>query len=83
MPDNRPDIATGLTFIGPCVVIYFYSKTFEMYQFLKFILFWNNTLHVSDSLSVHHQESNTVHTAPGIGQTDSADSLLTGTRWNL
>jgi len=27
-----------------------------MHQFLKFILFWNNTLHVSDGLSVHHQE---------------------------
>ena len=24
---------------------------------------WNNTLHVSDGLSVHHQESKTVHTA--------------------
>ena len=23
-----------------------------MHQFLKFILFWNNTLHVSDGLSV-------------------------------
>jgi len=29
--------------------------------YLKFILFWNNTLHVSDGLSVHHQESKTVH----------------------
>ena len=27
-----------------------------MHQFLKFILFWNNTLHVSDCLYVHHQE---------------------------
>jgi len=26
-------------------------------------LFWNRTLHVSDSFSVHHQESSTVHTA--------------------
>jgi len=34
-----------------------------MHQFLKFILFWNNTLHVSDGLSVHHQEFKTVHTA--------------------
>ena len=32
-------------------------------QYLKFILFWNNTLHVSDGLSVRHQESKTVHTA--------------------
>jgi hypothetical protein len=29
-------------------------------QYLKFILFWDNTLHVSDGLSVHHQESKTV-----------------------
>ena len=38
-------------------------------QYLKFILFWNNTLHVSDGLSVHHQESTTVHTASGICHT--------------
>ena len=33
------------------------------------IYFWNKTLHVSDSISVHHQESCTVHTAIGIGHT--------------
>jgi len=44
-----------------CIVIYFYSKTNEMHQFLKFILFCSSTLHVSDSLSVPHQESKTVH----------------------
>jgi len=27
------------------------------------IYFWNKTLHVSDSSSVHHQEIFTVHTA--------------------
>ena len=27
------------------------------------IYFWNKTLHVSDSSSVHHQEFFTVHTA--------------------
>jgi len=47
-----------------------------MHQFLKFILFWNNTLHVSDGLSVHHQEFKTVHTATGICQTDTATCLL-------
>ena len=31
-------------------------------NFSKF-LFWNETLHVSDSSSVHHQEFSTVHTA--------------------
>ena len=39
-------------------------------------LFWNRTLHVSDSFSVHHQESSTVHTAIGICHTDYADCLL-------
>jgi len=32
-----------------------------MHQFLKF--FWNKTLHVSDSSSVHHQQFFIVHTA--------------------
>jgi len=30
------------------------------------------TVHVSDGLSVHHQEFTTVHTATGICQTDTA-----------
>jgi hypothetical protein len=33
--------------------------------------FWNNTLHVSDGLSVHHQDFRTVHAATGICQTGS------------
>ena len=33
-----------------------------MHQILKFI-FWNKSLHVSDSSSVHHQQFFTVHTA--------------------
>jgi len=53
-----------------------YSKTSQMHQFLKFILFWNNTLHVSDGLSVHHQEFKAVHTATGICQTDTVVCLL-------
>jgi len=36
-------------------------------------LFWNESLHVSDSSSVHHQELFTVHTAMSYR---SADSLL-------
>jgi len=47
-----------------------------MRQCRKFILFWNNTLHVSDGLSVHHQDLKTVRTATGICQTDTADCLL-------
>jgi len=47
-----------------------------MHQFLKFILLWNITLHVSDGLSVHHQEFKTVHTATGICQTDTVPACL-------
>ena len=54
----------------------FYSistvKTKQMHQFLKFILFWISTLHVSDGLSVRHQKSKTVHKAAVICQTSSA-----------
>jgi len=47
-----------------------------MHQYIKFILFWNDTIHVSDGLSVHHQQFKTVHTATGICHTDTADCLL-------
>ena len=52
------------------------GKTNQMHQLLNFILFWNNTLHVSDDLSVHHKEFKTVHTATGICQTGTATCLL-------
>jgi len=81
--DTDISVAVGfLTFIGPCIVIYFYSKTKEMHQFLTFILFCSSTLHVSEGFSVHHQESKTIRTASCVRQTDSADCLLAGTRWN-
>jgi hypothetical protein len=63
--------------------IFFYSKSNQMHQFLKFILFWNNILHVSDCLSIHHQESEVVHTATGVCQTGTAACLLVGMRWNF
>jgi hypothetical protein len=44
----------------PCIVLYFYSKTNWMHNFLSLL---NITLHISDGLSVHHQEFKTVHTA--------------------
>jgi len=47
-----------------------------MHHCIKFILFWNDILHVSEGLSVHHQEFETVHTATGICQTDTAVCLL-------
>jgi len=58
----------------------FYSKTNQMHQCIKFILFWINTLHVSDGLPVHHQEIKTVHRATGICKTDTAVCLLACTR---
>jgi len=46
------------------------------------IYFWIRTLHVSDSISVHHQESSTVHTATGICHTGYADCLLESSQHN-
>jgi len=70
----------NLAFIGPCIVVYFYSKTNQKHN-ISIFLFSSSNLHVSDGLSVHHQESKTVHTASGICHTDSADCFLAGTRW--
>ena len=47
-----------------------------MHQCIKFILFWNDTLHVSDGLSLHRQEFKTVHTATIICQTDTVTACL-------
>jgi hypothetical protein len=44
---------------------------------------WSNTLHVSEGLSVHHQEFKTVYTATGISQTDTVDCLLASSRQYL
>ena len=46
-----------------------------MHQCIEFILFWNDTLHVSDGLSPHNQDFKTVHTVTGICQTDTAVCL--------
>ena len=54
-----------------------------MHQCIKFILFWNDALHISDGLSVQHQEFKTVHTATGICQTDTADCLLARSQQHL
>jgi len=58
------------------ILTYFYSKTNKIHQFIRFTLFWNDTIHVSDGLSAHHQEFKTVRTATGICQTDTAVCLL-------
>ena len=47
------------------------------------ICFWNRTLHVSHSFSVHEQESSTVHTAIGICHTGYAECLLASSQHNL
>jgi hypothetical protein len=49
------------TFVWPSIVMYFYSNTNQMHNISNFILFWNNTLHVSDGLSIYHQESKTTY----------------------
>ena len=45
------------------------------------LFYWSKILHVSDGLSVHHQEFKSVHTATGICQTDTADRLLASNYW--
>ena len=47
------------------------------------IYFWIITLRVSDSFSVHHQESSTVHTTPGICHRSYADCLLASSQHSL
>jgi len=51
MPVIRHETLSGFfTFIRPCIVINFYSKTNQMHNISYFILFWNSTLHVLDGL---------------------------------
>jgi len=47
-----------------------------MHQCTKFIFFGYDSLHVSDGLSVHHQEFKIVHTATCICQKDTAVCLV-------
>jgi hypothetical protein len=73
-----------LTLIGPCILIYFCSKSNQMHQLLKFILFWNNNLHVSEGLSVHHQEIKTVYTATCYCMYSHDFLMMDGkTVWNM
>jgi len=62
-------VFSHLTFVGPYIVIYFYSKTNQMHN-ISNLFYFGTTLYMSrtvfpfsDGLSVHHQESKTVHTA--------------------
>jgi len=55
-------ILPNFTFMWPCVVTnFFIIKSTRCTNFTN--LFWHETLHVSDSSSVHHQEFVTVHSA--------------------
>jgi len=68
LQQKLPTVTLLLTYITEKLDIHFlfYSKINQLHNISNLHLFWNITLHVSDSLSVHHQESNTVHTASGI-----------------
>jgi len=48
------------------LIWYLYSKTNQTHNISSLFYFDNNTLHVSDGFSVHHQESKTVHTTSVI-----------------
>ena len=54
-----PLMITSLTYL---LTFTSYNKT-QLDALISQIYFWNKTLHVSDSSSVHHQEFFTVHTA--------------------
>jgi hypothetical protein len=57
-----------LTFIGPCIVIYFYSKTNQIYQCFKFIfriklyMFWTVPLSIIRSSSLYTQQTCMIYT---------------------
>ena len=40
------------------------------------LFYWSNAVHVSDGLSVYHQQFKTAHTATDICQTDTAVCLI-------
>ena len=62
-------------------MIYSYNKN-QGKAISSQIYFWNRTLHVSDSSSVHHQQSSTVHIVICICHTGYADCLLARSRSN-
>ena len=54
-------LQVNLTFRWSCIVINSYKKN-QLDALISQIYFWNKTLHVSDSYSVHHQDFFTIHT---------------------
>jgi len=65
----------SLAFIGPCILIYFYTKPTRFIN-VSNLFYGSNTVHVSDGFSVHHQELKTAYTATDICQTGTANCLL-------
>jgi hypothetical protein len=59
-----------LMFIGPCIIIYFYSKTNQMHQFLTFVYFWITLYMFRTVFPSIIRSSKTVDTATGICQTE-------------
>ena len=57
-------------FVEGALVFFFHSKTRCIN--VSNLFSWSKTLHVSDGLSVHHQEFTTLRTVTGICQTDTA-----------
>jgi len=49
------NITEYLTYRWPCIVINSYNKN-QLDALIPQIYFWNKTIHVSDTSSVHHQE---------------------------
>jgi hypothetical protein len=74
-------IIVVLTTTHKCIEIILIIKPTRCINFSN--LFWKRTLHISDSFSVHHQKSSTVHTAIGICHTGYADCLTASSRHNL
>jgi hypothetical protein len=64
-------------------VIYSYEYNNQRDVLISQIYFWNRTLHVSESFSVLHQESSTVHTATVICHTGYVNCLLASSQSNL
>jgi hypothetical protein len=54
-----------LTFVGPCIVIYFYSKTNQMHS-ISNLFYFGRTLYMFRTFA---QESKIIHTASGIRHT--------------
>jgi hypothetical protein len=71
---------TFMAWAEPNFPLAFYCKPTRCTGFSN-LLFWFNTLHVSDGLSVHHQEFKTVHRATGIRQTDTVVCTVLNSWW--